>query len=243
MGRRGRGSGRLIRKQLAHGVSVYVGDWTDGRGRRRRVQLGTDRQDAQRRLSKLIRDRDLESSGMKLEEGLDVPFAVLVEDYLADVQVRATPKSHACRSESLACFVKHSGVLATREVNPMSVQAFIRARLAQGRAPRTVNNDLLSIQACLNHAVRSGWIAANSIAAIRRVPVHGGGRRLPRALSDGVRGAAERGDRTEQRARCSSSTAASRADRDRRSVERADCRDVERRALAAAGHSTALGDD
>lgn len=184
MGKRGKGPGRLIRKQLAQGGSVYVGDWTDGRGRRRRVQLGTDRQDAQRRLSKLVRDRDLEASGMKVEEGLDVAFALLVEEYLADVRIRATPKSLACRSESLACFVKLRCVVAAREVTPLSVQAFIRERVAQGRAPRTVNNDLLSIQACLNHAVRSGRIAANPIASVRRLSIQGTGRQLPRALSE-----------------------------------------------------------
>ncbi len=43
---------------------------------------------------------------------------------------------------------------------------------------------MLAIQACLNFAVRQGRIALNQIARLRRLPVNGTGKQLPRALTE-----------------------------------------------------------
>jgi len=203
MGRRGYGHGSLkARSRLIKGCQVrtYVAEWTDARGKRHRADFGANRQEAERRLTKVIRDRDLELAGLKHEEGLDVSLDELVDDYLADVKVRATERSYECRSDSLTRFRKDTGVRFVREVTPQLVQTFLRQRLAAGRSPRTVNNDLLALKACLNHAVRAHRIASNPIALVRPLPFRGKERRLPRALTDeecskllGVAVAADRG--------------------------------------------------
>ena len=161
-----------------------MADWIDGAGKRHRENFGPSKQDAERRLTKAVRDRDLELAGMKIEQGLDVAFVELVAEYLLDVELRATKASHRTRKESLALFVKTMAVRLTRDVTPAVVQLFMRRRIEQKRAPRTINNDVLAIQACLNFAVRQGRIALNPIARLRRLPVNGTGKQLPRALSE-----------------------------------------------------------
>lgn len=178
------GRGRLVRTQDEAGRSVYRAEWTDDRGRRHRVNFGPDKGEAQRRLSKVIRERDLARAGMAGEDGLDGLFSQLVDDYLGDVKMRATAASHRTRSESLTLFIKLSGVVRVSDVNPLELQSFLRKRTAQGRSPRTINNDLVAIQACLNHAVRHGRLRNNPIAGVRRLPTHGKGKQLPRALSE-----------------------------------------------------------
>ncbi len=67
---RGQGRGR-IRRQRLNGKWVYVGDWTDESGRRRRKILGQDRDTAQRVMIEEIRKRDRTRAGLSSELGQD----------------------------------------------------------------------------------------------------------------------------------------------------------------------------
>ncbi len=71
---RGQGRGR-IRRQRIRGKWLYVGDWTDAEGNRRRRVLGADRETADRLLIEEIRKRDRTKAGLSAELGQDREIA------------------------------------------------------------------------------------------------------------------------------------------------------------------------
>ena len=80
--KRGPGRGSLNRRTVK-GRTVWMGDWTDADGRRHRRDLGSTKIEAEQLLAKIIRDRDLELSGMGLERGLAMTWEDMAAQYVA----------------------------------------------------------------------------------------------------------------------------------------------------------------
>lgn len=107
-------------------------------------------------------------------------LASIVEQYLADLATRATAKSiHAARV-SLARLGRELRGLTVTDVRAWRVE-----RLAGGVSNKTVNQDIVYLQAALNCAVNAGLLELNPLAALRALPTTARHqRRRARVLSD-----------------------------------------------------------
>ena len=84
------GRGRLVRKRLADGQVIYVGDFIGADRVRHRQSLSSDRRVAERMLADLVRKRDLVFAGMGSEEGLDRTLDEMRTEYLSELRTRTT---------------------------------------------------------------------------------------------------------------------------------------------------------
>ena len=99
---RGMGIGRLEKRATSGGKTLWVATWTDANGRRHRRALSSDRRVAERALSSIIRDRDLEILGLKHEGGMERRLSEIQQSYLADLETRATPEHLSACATRLA---------------------------------------------------------------------------------------------------------------------------------------------
>jgi len=195
------GRGRLNRHVDAEGRSVYVADYRDAQGKRRRVHLAGDRATAERMLAKLVRDRDLERAGMGGERGLDLPIADLVAQYLADLRTRGKPRTIANTEAILARMVERMALVRVRDITKGRVSGWRQARIADGVSHKTVNTELGCLRAALNLALRLDQIAHDPLAGLRALPTTAAHRRRQaRALTESeigrlLRAAAEHDER------------------------------------------------
>lgn len=177
---RGLGRGRLRR-----GPKGWVGDWVDARGGRHRQLLSSHKEDAERILSRLIRDRDLELQGMLSEGGLERPIEDLLKAYEDDLRTRATEKSRLMRKAAVKRIQGFLKARLVKDLTPLGIQSFRVHRMNEGVSRATINEDVLAVRAMLNHAVRCGLLGLNPLANVRLLPVTDREKvRPPRALSD-----------------------------------------------------------
>lgn len=183
----GRGYGRgNVWKRTSKGRTVWVGNWTDAAGVKRRKYLGATKQEAEHLLAKIIRERDLELAGMGTESGLERPIAHLVEQYVADL---ATRKPHGRAAEEsrviLDRLIVELGIEKVRDIRPDRVLLWRQQRVAQGASNKTVNNALAPLKAALRLAVRLRQIDSNPLAAVGVLPTSAENQRRPtRALDE-----------------------------------------------------------
>ena len=173
------GNGRIWRRKQKGGA-VYVADWTDADGRRRRKALSSDKGVAQRMLADIIRKRDLCAAGLGIEEGLDLLFSEIVHEFLTELRARSTSR-YAERVECILNRVVRSMRIRTiRDLNPQAFLLFRRARLAEGIANRTANMDLTVVRTVLNWAVRTGFVGFNPLQGVQQLPTGRGYETRPR---------------------------------------------------------------
>jgi hypothetical protein len=81
MNRRGRGRGTLRKGRDAEGRTVCFGDWIGADGIRHRRVLSNDKVVVERMLAKLVRERDLATVGLGIEESQERPLAEVMAKY------------------------------------------------------------------------------------------------------------------------------------------------------------------
>jgi integrase len=197
------GRGRLYAIER-NGVRIWRGEWSDARGARHRVQLGTNRADAERALSKVIRDRDLERFGLRTEGGQDVALDAVFDAYLVELKSRARSEAVTSTDRTVARLRRRFASRRVRDVSKAVVQDYRRTRLAEGAAASTVNHEVALLKAALACAERGELIGTNPLAGLRSLPVKPEHRRrVARALNEGeitrLLAAAEEMDRESDR--------------------------------------------
>jgi len=176
---RGQGRGRIRRERL-NGRWVYVGDWTDETGKRRRKVLGQDRDTAQRILVEEVRKRDRAKAGLSSELGQDTLIVHLASEYVAELATRTTTKHVRLVERQLA---KLPGILHAREVRDLKPEAYERYRqrqIRQGLAPATINSGLVALNGLLRWAVGTRRIAENPLECLRVLPTGRAHQKRPR---------------------------------------------------------------
>jgi len=178
-------AGRLHREKRGNQPARWVLDWTDAQGRRRRQVLSTDRSVAERMRIELVRKRDLELAGLGAEIGQSRPVHELVEAFLADLSVRATPEHLRNVRAHLKHFFEDVRVERVRDLAPHKFLTHRAKVIAAGVGRETMNHRLRALKCMLNWGVVAALIAVNPLAQVKPLPVgEKHSRRLRRALSD-----------------------------------------------------------
>ncbi len=163
------GRGRLVRRRNKRGT-VYVGDWSDASGKRRRQVLSTDRRVAERQLGDIIRRRDLELAGLGREESHDRLLEEVRGLYESDLEQRVS----AGHLSNLKGRLKRVlGGLRARRVSELQTSDLLewrRRRIEDGASNRTANLDVAAVQGMLRWAVDCDVIASNPLAKLKRLP-------------------------------------------------------------------------
>ena len=163
------GRGRLVRRRNKSGV-VYVGDWSDSSGRRRREVLSTDRRVAERMLSDIIRRRDLEMAGLDVEDAQSTPLVELKEAYLAELATRVTERHLENSKARLSRVLKGVNAQTVADLAPQDVQAWRRERVADGASNRTANLDVNSLRSMLRWALQAEIIGRDPLSTVKPLP-------------------------------------------------------------------------
>lgn len=180
MGKRGPGNGRLHKRVNPDGTTSWTADFTDSRGRRRRLVLASDRRVAERSLAALIRDRDLELRGLKAEDSMDQPLSALREAYLMDLPTLVKATQVARASAVTLKVIAMIGDCRIRDLRVDRVLGYRQRRIADGVAPRTVNLEVGILKAMLNWGLRSGLISRNPIGHMKPLPAGRAHEKRPR---------------------------------------------------------------
>jgi integrase len=179
------GPGSLKKRPLPAGGASWTLDFTDARGRRRRVVLGTDHRVAERRRADLIRKRDLELAGLGGEEGMCMALRELADLHLADLATRVSP--HHLRN--VRCILDQALAAITavrvRDLRPYDLLVYRRGLVEEGLSHRWANLAIDRIRAMLSWGERAGLIAKSPIGEMDRLPEGAKHeRRRRRAMSD-----------------------------------------------------------
>ncbi len=182
------GRGRLVRRRNADGSFVYVGDWTDAAGVRRRKILSTDRRDAERLLAELVSRRDLERvGGAALVEVDELSLAAIQREYLHELaHVHRRSASHVERMRE--CLQRIIATLHVESVRNVSIEAVDRYRLRRrrsGTSVATINKETAVLRAAINWAVEHRHARGNPLLGLRPLRYGEADRKLRRrALTD-----------------------------------------------------------
>jgi integrase len=145
-------------------------DFTDARGRRRRVVLSSDHRVAERRRADLIRRRDLELAGLGSEEGQSMPLAEIRDLYLADLRHHVGPRHLLNVELKLRRLLEELEAVRVRDVTPHAVMLFRDKLASEGLAHRTCNLYANTLRAMLRWAAEAGLIARNPIERLKALP-------------------------------------------------------------------------
>jgi hypothetical protein len=127
------GPGTLRKVKRGNGPERWVLTWTDAQGQRHREGLSTDRRVAEQRRIEIIRQRDMELSGLAAVEGMNTPLAELRDLYLADLATRVVPAHVKNTTAALDRMLREVKAARVRDLRAIDVlQA--RARAAHARA-------------------------------------------------------------------------------------------------------------
>lgn len=182
---RGPGRGRLRAVVSAQGIRVWQADWTDATGQRRRRTLGANRRDAERALSRIIRDRDLALAGVAPHQTGEALLADVLARYLAFLRAERAPRTARESEAALGRIVAALRVRRVQDLTKPLLQDYRASRQRAGAANKTVNNDVAALLAALNLAVSEGRIAHNPLDGLPMLPVTAlHRRRMPRAIHD-----------------------------------------------------------
>ena len=159
------GPGRLWKRR-----DLWVLDYRDAQGKRRRRTLGTDKRVAERRRMALINQRDMELDGLGSIDGQSRPLADVVAEYLEDLEPRVSPAHFAQVKSRLERTLRELGDLRVRDLRPADLVRVRNRRLDEGSGHRTANLVVTTLQAALRWAVENQVIAANPVEHVKRLP-------------------------------------------------------------------------
>lgn len=164
------GPGSLVKRTLPKGGASWTLGYTDARGRRRRVVLGSDKRVAEIRRTELIRQRDMELAGLGGVEGQSRPLAELRDLYLDDLRHRASERHVLNVKGKLERAIADLGSPRVRDVTPIAVLRFRGSLVDSGLSHRTANCHVATLRALLSWAVEAGLIAENPILRLKALP-------------------------------------------------------------------------
>jgi integrase len=118
------GPGSLSKRPLPKGGASWTLDYTDGRGRRRRVVLSSDKRVAQRLRADIIRKRDLEVAGLGAEEGQSMLLIELRDLYVADLRHHVSTRHLLNVELKLRKLLAGLDAACVRDVTPHAVIVF-----------------------------------------------------------------------------------------------------------------------
>jgi integrase len=179
---RGRGPGP---GSLTKTASGWLGVWSDAQRLRHRRILGQTKDEAQRALAKIIRDRDLELTGLGAETLQQRQVSEIVERYLLELATYRRPSYLRTTKMSLTRLVTFLGPMRICDLRVERVLEFRRKRLADGASNRTCNLDIGSLRTALRWAISCGLIHVTPLAHLRPLPTdESTQRRRRRALGE-----------------------------------------------------------
>lgn len=163
------GPGRLFRRKLKNG-RVWILDYTDETGRRRRRSLGSDKRTAERIRSEIIHRRDMARAGLGSEAGQELTLRDLTDDYLQDLRPRVTPRHYHNVQSRLSAVVDELNGTRVGDLRPMDVVRIRNEAVSTGLSHRTANLRVDRLRAMLRWAQANGVIAQDPLAGLKRLP-------------------------------------------------------------------------
>lgn len=165
--------------------TVWVADWTDATGRRHRQSYGVDRDLAQRRLNRVIRERDLQVAGLSLEDGLSRPVEVLEVYWESEARSRMSGSTYQKVRCTVERILQGLGVRTLGEITPEAVSRYRSARLLEGVGRATINRQVGHLQTALRCLVDLRVIPRSPLEGLKTLSVTTRDAVRPaRALSD-----------------------------------------------------------
>ncbi len=164
------GPGKLQLVKRGDGPAQYVLDWMDAQGCRRRQVLAFDRRTAERKRGEIIRQRDLEVSGLGSVEGQSRSLDELKQLYLADLRQRADASHVATVDVRLTRMFETLHAKRVRDLQPIDLAGYQSKLLSEHKSHRTVNCTIGALKAMLNWAVANSLIAENPIRNFKPLP-------------------------------------------------------------------------
>ena len=164
------GPGSLRKRLLPVGGGSWTLDFTDAKGRRRRIVLGSDRRVAERRRAEIIRQRDLELAGLGSEEGQSMPLAEVRDLYLSDLRHHVSRKHLVNVELRLRKLLEGLDAVRVRDVTPHSVMIYRDRLVDAGASHRTANLYASTLRGMLRWAADAGLIARNPLQNLKRLP-------------------------------------------------------------------------
>ena len=170
---RGRRRGRAVPRYGAGRLSkldgVWVFDYRDEHGNRRRDRLGTNKREAEELRADIISKRN------RVMRGLDVGFDDLALDdlrhrYLADLGARTTPMHRLNVELQLGKILDAIPSQTVGELRPAQFLDYRAVLLRDGASNRTCNVHLQAIRGMLSWAVKMELIAKNPLLGIEKLP-------------------------------------------------------------------------
>jgi len=156
--KRGQNEGSIYQRQDGRWVSVLNLGWKNGK-RDRRYYYGTTRREVQEKLTAALRDR---------QQGLPVPaeglrVGTFLDRWLSDIVAPARqPSTYQQYASVVRLYLTPSlGRHSLAKLGPEHVQAMMRAQLAAGLSPRTVQGIRGTLRTALTSAMKWGLVARN----------------------------------------------------------------------------------
>jgi integrase len=165
------GQGKLRKVQRGRDCPpVWVLDYTQADGSRKRIALSTDRKVAEFKQRELVRERDLQSLGLGSVAGQSKLLREVVEAYLSDLATRSVAahlKNTRARLEHALAHLKAKRIC---ELEPIAVLAYRAERVREGCSHRTANLHTDTLRSCLAWAEKLALIALNPLTRLPRLP-------------------------------------------------------------------------
>jgi len=178
------GGGRL-RLSRRGGRPLWVLDYKDAQGRRRRQALSPDKRVAERMRVDLIAQRDLELAGLGTVEGQSRPLVEIMDLYVADLRGRVGSSQATNVAARLGKVLAALRVPRVRDVRVIDLMRYRAELVEAGKSNRTANAHVGAVKAMLNWAVSAQLVAENPVESLKPLPMSEAHQvHVRRALSD-----------------------------------------------------------
>ena len=168
---RGLGGGRLRLRRTRSGASVWQLDYTDHLGRRRRIDAGRTKVEAELRRAEIIHDRGLRLSGQSDEADQERSCDEVMEEYLGDLISRATDAYVEETRRTLKRIFPEIRARSIGDIHMARVVAW-RGMRAREVAAKTANDDVGKIRAFAAWCAQVGYLNSNPLLGIGCLPAN-----------------------------------------------------------------------
>ena len=176
--RRGNGQGTLFKR---NGRGSWIGSWYDHNHKRREISTHTtDKAAAERILAKRVTDASLRREGVIDPRTESIckqslrPIGEQLEEWQAARDAKGvTAKQNRLVAGRTCHIVDKCGFTALADIQPTSINRFIRQMQEEGAAPRTINGYIRSLKQFISWAIAEGRLTVNPLASIGMVKVIG----------------------------------------------------------------------